>query len=146
MSTNKIARGLRNNNPLNIIKSKSQAWLGETHLGGETRFCQFSSMQYGLRAALKILRTYYNKHGCTTIRQIICRWAPETENQVEAYIKTVCRITQMGADVPLPPMKPETKIVWCELVLAMASVECGLSADDRDTLRYSVAKGWNMLY
>ena len=103
-------------------------------------------MQYGFRAALKLLRTYYTKYGCITIRQIICRWAPETENQVEAYIKTVCRITQMGADVPLPPMKSETKIVWCELVLAMASVECGLSADDRDTLRYSVAKGWNMLY
>ena len=65
---------------------------------------------------------------------------------MEAYIKTVCKITQMGADVPLPPMKAETKIVWCELVLAMASVECGLSADDRDTLRYSVAKGWNMLF
>jgi len=142
----KQVRGLRNNNPLNIIRSKSQVWLGETNLGGESRFCQFSSMQYGLRAALKLLRTYYNKHGCITIRQIICRWAPETENQVEAYIKTVCKITQMGADVPLPPMKSETKIVWRELVLAMASVECGLSADDRDTLRYSVAKGWNMLY
>ena len=146
MSTKKQARGLRNNNPLNIIKSKTQTWLGETNLGGETRFCQFSSMQYGFRAALKLLRTYYSKYGCITIRQIICRWAPETENQVEAYIKTVCRITQMGADVPLPPMKAETKIVWCELVLAMATVECGLSADDRDTLRYSVAKGWNMLF
>lgn len=140
-----MARGLRNNNPLNIIKSKSQAWLGETHLGGETRFCQFSSMQYGLRAALKILRTYYNKHGCTTIRQIICRWAPETENQVTAYIKTVCGLVRLGADAPLPPMKKETRILWCELVLAMATVECGLKTEDREALRYPMAKAWNML-
>ena len=146
MSTNKMARGLRNNNPLNIIKSKSQVWLGETHLGGETRFCQFSSMQYGLRAALKLLRTYYNKHGCRTIRQIICRWAPETENQVAAYIKTVCGLVQLGADAPLPPMKKETRILWCELVLAMATVECGLKAEDREALRYPMAIAWNSLY
>ena len=142
----KTARGLRNNNPLNIIKNKSQTWLGETNLGGETRFCQFSSMQYGLRAALKVLRTYYNKHGCKTIRQIICRWAPETENQVAAYIKTVCGQVQLGADAPLPPMKKETRILWCELVLAMATVECGLKTDDREALRYPMAIAWNSLY
>ncbi len=141
----KQARGLRNNNPLNIMKSKSQVWLGETHLGGETRFCQFSSMQYGLRAALKLLRTYYTKYGCTTIRQIICRWAPETENQVDAYIKTVCKLTHLGADTPLPPIKAETEIVWCDLVLAMASVECGLTAEGRDSLRFSLGKAWNMI-
>ena len=142
----KTARGLRNNNPLNIIKNKSQTWLGETNLGGETRFCQFSSMQYGLRAALKILRTYYNKHGCRTIRQIICRWAPETENQVAAYIKTVCGQVQLGADAPLPPMKKETRILWCELVLAMATVECGMKTEDREALRYPMAIAWNSLY
>ena len=142
----KQVRGLRNNNPLNIIRSKTQVWLGQTNLGGESRFCQFSSMQYGLRAALKLLRTYYNKHGCRTIRQIICRWAPETENQVAAYIKTVCRLVQLGADAPLPPMKKETRILWCELVLAMATVECGLKTDDREALRYPMAIAWNSLY
>ena len=138
-----MARGLRNNNPLNIIKSKTQVWLGQTNLGGESRFCQFSSMQYGLRAALKVLRTYYNKHGCRTIRQIICRWAPETENQVAAYVKTVCGLVQLGADTPLPPMKTETKTVWCGLVLAMATVECGLKTDDREALRYPMAIAWS---
>ena len=142
----KQVRGLRNNNPLNIIKSKTQVWLGQTNLGGESRFCQFSSMQYGLRAALKLLRTYYNKHGCKTIRQIICRWAPETEIQVAAYIKTVCGLVRLGADAPLPPMKKETRILWCELVLAMATVECGLKTEDREALRYPMAIAWNTLY
>ena len=32
------------------------------------------------------------------------------------------------------------------LTRGQSPCEHGLSADDRDTLRYSVAKGWNMLY
>ncbi|MBR1546115.1 MAG: structural protein P5 [Prevotella sp.] len=142
----KQARGLRNNNPLNIKKSDKVFWLGEVVPGRDETFSQFETMGLGCRAALKLLRAYHDKYGCTTIRQIIRRWAPETENQVEAYIKTVCKLTHQTADTPLPPMKAETRIVWCDLVLAMASVECGLSADDRDTLRFSIEKGWHLLY
>ena len=103
-------------------------------------------MAYGLRAAIKLLRTYYTKHRCTTIRKIICRWAPETENQVTAYIKTVCSLTHLDADQQLPPMKAETKLVWCSLVLAMATVECGLNVDDREEMKLEVERGWIMLY
>ena len=55
-------------------------------------------------------------------------------------------LVQLGADAPLPPMKKETRILWCELVLAMATVECGLKTDDREALRYPMAKAWNTLY
>lgn len=143
---NTHVRGIRNNNPLNIIKSPNQIWLGQTHIDNEKKFCQFSTMAYGLRAAIKLLRTYYTKHGCTTIRKIICRWAPETENQVTAYIKTVCSLTHLDADQQLPPMKAETKLVWCSLVLAMATVECGLNVDDREEMKLEVERGWIMLY
>ncbi|MBQ7420292.1 MAG: hypothetical protein IJV17_06090 [Prevotella sp.] len=146
MKDTKTARGLRNNNPLNIIKSKYQIWLGQTNIGGDTRFCQFSSMQYGFRAALKLLRTYYTKYGCITIRQIINRWAPQSENNTQAYIRAVSRYTHLDDDTPLPPMKEETKTVWCDLVLAMATVECGLTVDDSETLRISLSKAWNTLY
>ena len=145
MKETKMARGLRNNNPLNIIKSKTQIWLGQTNLEGDTKFCQFSSMQFGIRAALKLLRTYYTKHGCTTIRQIIRRWAPETENQVEAYIKTVSKLTGIAPTTPLPPMKEESRIVWCDLVVAMASVECGLDQQGREQMAMSVDIGWRLL-
>lgn len=33
MSTSKIARGLRNNNPLNIIKSANVNWQGQVNSG-----------------------------------------------------------------------------------------------------------------
>ncbi len=145
MKDTKIARGLRNNNPLNIIKNKNQIWLGQTNLGGDTKFCQFSSMQFGLRAALKLLRTYYTKHDCTTISRIIQRWAPETENNVMAYIRTVSRLTGINPTTPLPPMKEETRTVWCDLVMAMASVECGLDQHGREQMAEYVDIGWRLL-
>ncbi len=143
----KKARGLRNNNPLNIRLSKTK-WLGQItpppfgEGRGEASFCQFESMEYGLRAALKLLRTYYTKHGCRTIRQIISRWAPAFENHTEAYIQSVARQTGLAPDLQLPPMKEETRHVWCSIVLAMASVECGLSALQREALVPALNKAW----
>ncbi len=87
----KQARGMRNNNPLNIIKSEKINWQGEVKPSTDPNFAQFETLEYGLRAAFKLLQTYYTKHGCKTITQIISRWAPETENQVVAYIKAVVR-------------------------------------------------------
>lgn len=140
------ARGLRNNNPLNIIKTKNTVWLGQTNTGTEQTFCQFSSMAFGLRAALKLLRTYYTKYGCVTLRQIIRRWAPETENKTEAYIQTVCRMVGRLPDSPLPPMSRSTSAVWQAVVLAMATVECGLDAQGRECLRADLENAWSMLY
>ncbi len=89
----KQARGMRNNNPLNIIKSEKINWQGEVKPSTDPNFAQFETLEYGLRAAFKLLQTYYTKHGCKTITQIISRWAPETENQVVAYIKAVSQRT-----------------------------------------------------
>ena len=140
-----LARGLRNNNPLNIRKNSKVTWQGEIVPGMDQDFCQFDTMAYGFRAALKLLRTYYIKYGCVTIRQIICRWAPETENNVRAYLKTVCRLTQIEPDIALPPMKEETKIVWRDLVWAMSCVECGLKPGDKEKIVRAIEQGWWLL-
>ena len=132
----KQARGLRNNNPLNIVKSLYNTWQGEIKPSRDKNFCQFETMAYGCRAALKLLRTYYEKYKCTTISKIVRRWAPETENNVLAYIRNVSRMTGIGATTPLPPMKEETKIVWCDIVLAMATVECGLTAKQKELMAH----------
>ena len=141
----KQTRGLRNNNPLNIIKSDNITWQGEKKPSRDKNFCQFETMGQGCRAALKLLRTYYEKHKCCTISKIIRRWAPETENNVQAYIRNVSRMTGIGATTPLPPMKEETKIVWCDIVLAMATVECGLDTQGREELAPSIDVGWKLL-
>ena len=63
----KQARGMRNNNPLNIIKSEKINWQGEVKPSTDPNFAQFETLEYGLRAAFKLLQTYYTKHGCKTI-------------------------------------------------------------------------------
>ncbi len=141
----KKVRGLRNNNPLNIIKSENINWKGEVKPSTDKNFAQFETMEYGLRAALCLLRTYYNKHGRRTVRSIVARWDPEGERVINAYVQTVCRLTGLSPETPLPPMKQETQVVWCDLVLAMATMECGLSAQQREELASYVVRAWTMM-
>ena len=120
-----MTRGLRNNNPLNIRKVAGQHWQGEllpspTGEGsGERLFVQFSSIEYGLRAAFCILRTYRNKYKAVCIEDIITRWAPPTENDTRKYICDLCRLTGFGGKERL------TESEWPKLVQAMARIECG---------------------
>lgn len=74
-------------NPGNIRTSKIP-WQGKgdpVH-GFET----FIAPEYGLRAMAKILLNYYFIYKLHTIRAIISRWAPPSENDTEAYIDDVC--------------------------------------------------------
>ena len=139
-----LARGLRNNNPLNIVKSDRINWQGEVKPSTDPIFAQFETLEYGLRAALKLLRTYYNKHGCRTIRQIVARWDPEGPQVIAAYVNTVCKHTGLSPDQQLPPMKEETKVMWCDIVLAMATMECGLSVKQQEQLVPFIERGWLM--
>jgi hypothetical protein len=42
-------------------------------------------------------------------------------------------------------MKEETKIVWCDLVLAMATVECGLDPMTKEMLATHIEIAWRLL-
>jgi hypothetical protein len=141
----KKVRGLRNNNPLNIIKNKNIDWKGQLCNSTDPTFVQFDTMEHGLRAALCLLRTYYNKHGCRTVRSIVARWDPEGERVINAYVQTVCRLTGLEPEAHLPPMKAETQVVWCDIVLAMATMECGLTTRQREELTPYVVRAWTMM-
>ena len=95
-----ITRGVRNNNPGNIDRTKT-VWQGEDRsaeaLRREPRFCVFETPQAGFRALAKTLLTYQNKHGLRTVREIINRWAPPVENNTEAYIAQVAREVGVGS-------------------------------------------------
>lgn len=73
---------------------------------------------------MKILRTYRDKHAATSIREIVSRWAPPTENNTDAYIATVCRLTGFGGNERLGEKQ------WPALIKAMAIVESGLTLSD----------------
>ena len=70
------------NNPANI-RSGSR-WLGLS--GTRNGFCEFQSLEYGLRALLIILYKYYYKYNLRSISSIIHRFAPPSENDTTSYI------------------------------------------------------------
>ena len=121
---NPMNRGIRNNNPLNIRRAGTH-WKGEVVSPiTDKQFVQFCGLEYGLRAAFCILRTYRNKYQAVCIEDIIARWAPPSENDTAAYIRTVCKLTGFGGKERL------TEDKWPQLLQAMAVVESGLKLSD----------------
>ena len=119
--------GIRNNNPLNIRRGKT-LWKGELpqsppptgEAGRGPAFCKFESMEWGIRAAFCLLRTYRDKYKLNCIADIIMRWAPPCENRTAQYIRNVCRWTGIGG------MQRLTESDWPRLVRAMARQETGV--------------------
>jgi len=129
--------GLRNNNPLNIRRVEGQHWQGEAlpkrGSGEGASFVHFSSLDWGLRAAFCILRTYSVKYHAVCIEDIITRWAPPTENDTRKYICDLCRLTGFGGKERL------TENEWPKLVKQMALLESGTTLSSE-----LIAKGFEL--
>ena len=119
-----LPRGIRNRNPLNIRHSTSK-WKGMAPKQTDPAFVQFTTMAYGYRAAFVLLRTYRQKYGCNTIRKIVKRWAPPSENNTDRYIENVSRWTGIEADKMLAGQDANT---WMKIVAAMSRMENGVEA------------------
>lgn len=130
-----MTRGLRNNNPLNIEKSKGKPWLGEIP-STDSRFAQFKSMGYGYRAAFKLLYNYQHRYGCRVLADFITRWAPPVENQTHAYISTVARRARLS---DVSEVDTLNEMQMRRIVSAMSYVENGVEADEDE-----VRTGWNL--
>ena len=135
MRNSSLPRGLRNNNPGNIRRN-SDVFQGEK-TSSDREFKQFKLMAYGYRAIFKILSNYYRNYKLDTIRKMISRWAPENENNTDAYIKVVSDYAGIPADDPINVNDREQMI---RIVAGMSKVENGREADMSD-----VIVGWNLL-
>ncbi|UVM52192.1 structural protein [Pseudomonas sp. B21-015] len=97
-----IPRGIRNFNPGNIRHAKGVRWQGMAVAQSDTNFVQFNGPRWGIRAIARVLITYQDKRLAAdgsridSVREIIERWAPASENNTEAYTLTVARA--MGLD------------------------------------------------
>lgn len=131
----KLPRGLRLCNPGNIRKN-SDVFQGEK-TSSDKEFKQFKSMAYGYRAIFKILSNYYRNYHLKTIRKMIGRWAPENENDTDAYIKAVSDYAGIPADDPVDINDREQ---MTRIVAGMSKVENGREAEMSD-----VIAGWNLL-
>ena len=86
------------NNIFNIRAGKAQ-WLGMT--GTRRGFVEFDTQEHGIRAWLVLMRSYRRKYGCRTIRQIVTRFAPPSENNTERYIHYCAEGVMLDADCEL---------------------------------------------
>ena len=124
-----LPRGIRNNNPLNIRKGNN--WKGERTPQSDPAFEEFESIQMGLRAGFIILKNYQRtslapKMRANTIRKIINRWAPASENNTLKYIETVARRSGLNPD-ELIAYRDKPRML--AVVEAMCFVECGQPID-----------------
>ncbi|MBO5250785.1 MAG: structural protein P5 [Bacteroidaceae bacterium] len=141
-------RGITNNNPLNIRHSANR-WQGASEKQTDRSFVQFNSMAYGYRAAWKVLQSYYNRftHQSQpfTVRNIISRWAPPSENDTEAYIRTVLSLSGLGGkENLLPPENVDSYGRLSRLLEAMTCVECGIAPKRVDT--EAISNGYRLAF
>lgn len=105
-----LSRGIRNNNPGNLIYTKNNAWQGKIPLSKNTdsgqHFEQFTTMEYGIRAMFKDLVNDINK-GKNTVRKLINEYAPSSENNTAQYIKDVCSSIGVTADQKITSINEE---------------------------------------
>lgn len=127
---------MRNNNPLNIERSKGRPWRGEVVPSRDGRFAQFESRALGYRAAFKLLDNYRTKHGCRVLADFINRWAPPAENATDTYVSVVAR----RAGIPEESVI-DTRDGACmrRIIAAMTFVENGVEADAQEVLA-----GWEL--
>lgn len=93
-------------------------------------------MAWGYRAMFVLLHTYRVKHNRRTLREMISRWAPPSENHTENYIRAVATAANISPDQPLDTKSRETMI---PIVSAMSAVENVVAAKLPD-----VSAGWEL--
>lgn len=132
----KTPRGIRNCNPGNIRVTKDK-WQGLRSVQTDREFFQFEEMRWGYRALIRTLQNYRRIHGCYTITDFITRWAPSSENNTLAYIKSVC--FQLGVpSVYVPDV--DDRETMCALAAAISKHENGVDANMKE-----VQDGWDLL-
>ncbi len=130
-----MSRGLSNNNPGNIRRAKVR-YRGERQPSRDPEFKQFETLAWGYRAIFVLLDTYRRRYGLDTLRGMISRWAPPSENHTDNYIRAVASDTGIDPDEALDTRDARTMI---PVAAAISRVENGVAADFRE-----VTKGWEL--
>lgn len=130
-----MSRGLRNNNPGNIRRSRVR-YQGEVRPSRDPDFKEFETMAYGYRAMFVLLDTYSSRYGLHTIRSMLNRYAPPEENLTESYIRYVADYSGI---MPDEMVDTRSALDMIPIVAAMSRIENGVSAN-----RAEVEQGWSL--
>lgn len=126
-------RGMRNNNPGNIRRTNID-WQGEDprdHNGvvhglpDDQEFEVFTNPIWGVRALVRLLRTYVERYNLVTIPAIIQRWAPSHENPTNEYADFVIKRTNWPPQIHIDPKDPAYIEVMYDIAQAITLFENG---------------------
>ncbi len=115
LNRNDLPRGLRNNNPGNLVRSNN-AWLGKIPYNQslDSRFEQFIELRYGIRALMRDIYSDYTKKNKKTVVELINEFAPDFENNTAAYINTVVKI--IGSNL-IGELTQDKMIAICKAII-----------------------------
>ncbi|MBO5984887.1 MAG: structural protein P5 [Rikenellaceae bacterium] len=119
-----MSRGIANCNPGNIRRSRVR-YKGECHPSTDESFKQFESMEWGYRAMFILLDTYRVRYGLRSLKEMITRYAPPSENHTALYIDAVCDMTGIRPDERIDT---RSRRVMVPIVAAMSRIENGCAA------------------
>lgn len=113
-------RGIRNNNPGNLVLT-TIAWKGKVpnEKNTDKYFEQFTSPLWGIRAMYMDVKGDIEKDGLNTLRKLISVYAPEHENNTQAYIDFISKKLNLGADSKILPVH------YFELLKSIIQMENG---------------------
>lgn len=116
--------GWKYNNVGNIRPStrKFSGELGTVNFPTSGNFRIFKSYYYGARAYCNLLQDVYLSQGRDTIREIITKYAPPSENDTERYIRDVSAWSGLGENEII---KFSDKTKFLKLAAAMCRKETG---------------------
>jgi hypothetical protein len=127
-----IPRGIRNNNPGNIRQGVSP-WVGMTPDQPDPEFVTFIDPQHGIRAIVRIMKTY-EERGINTIAEAINHWAPTVENDTTAYINAVCAGCSVTMNQPV-----DFNTIMPQLIKAIILHENGEQPYSDDIINQGIA-------
>lgn len=96
-SMSRISKPQRSKNPFSLIQKNPDAWRGLVKADSKG-FLEFDTVVHGVRAGFINLFNRYFLRGLNTIEEIFPVYAPPFENDTEAYIRQVSKLTGFTPD------------------------------------------------
>lgn len=130
-----LPRGIRNNTPDNIRHGANWQGLNPDGRKIDPAFCVFNTPIYGIRALAKVLINYKKLYSLKTIREIISRYAPPSENQTTAYVQSVSKQLNIRADEAIDI---EERGVLAVFIKTVIRIENGIQPYSDETIQQGI--------
>lgn len=107
------------NNPGNLLKKAGSQYFGQ--LESKHPYCEFSSMELGVRAIAAFVALHKLKYGTTTIRELVTQYVGKRNLDVEEYVDFVS--SRLNLDPDYPDIAFTSYLTFRELIASICFME-----------------------